>query len=145
MARRQATKRDPRGRFAPGNEGGPGRPPRATEAGYLLALSDAVDLETWRAIVQRAAEDARDGDDKARRWLAGYLLHKPGDDGARDLGELAALEALGITPEVLAIAKALDIESDEPIFDYGPARGIFRARDIAQTIEAERSTGDGGG
>ena len=143
MKQRQTTKRDPRGRFAPGNPGGPGRPPRATEAAYLLTIADAVDLEAWRAIVERAAQDAKDGDDRARRWLAGYLLQDPKGENAKTLGDLAAYEALGITPEVLAMARALDVEGKEPLFDFGGgATGIYRARDIAEAIAADAQTGD---
>jgi hypothetical protein len=36
--------RDRGGRFAKGNPGGPGRPPRTTEANYLIALTDVVPL-----------------------------------------------------------------------------------------------------
>ena len=62
------------GTFAPGNEGGPGRPPRATELQYLNALFGACPLETWQAICEKAAEAAQAGDKEARKFLAGYLL-----------------------------------------------------------------------
>ena len=69
-----ATGRDSRGRFQPGCEGGPGRPLRPTEAEYLTALSEAVSVDVWREICQRAAQDAIAGDPRARDWLARYLL-----------------------------------------------------------------------
>ena len=69
--------RNPQGRFQPGTKGGPGRPPRATEENYLLALVDACPLETWTEIVQKAVTDAREGDDRSRAWLASYLLGSP--------------------------------------------------------------------
>ncbi len=69
--------RDPRGRFQIGTMGGPGRPPRATEENYLLALVDACPLETWAEIVEKAVSDAREGDDKARHWLASFLIGSP--------------------------------------------------------------------
>ena len=65
--------RDLHGRFTLGNPGGPGRPRRATEATYLLALSDACPPETWQRICQKAVEQAIEGDASARAWLSKYL------------------------------------------------------------------------
>jgi hypothetical protein len=62
------------GQFAKGNPGGPGRPRRAVEQEYLAVLSEAVPLDTWRAICERAAKDAKAGDHRARDWLSRYLL-----------------------------------------------------------------------
>src|SRR5215468_6755002 len=73
--------RDIRGRFAVGNNGGPGRPRRAMERDYLVALANAVPMDRWQAIVQRAIDDAEQGDPKAREWLAGYLVGRPHGDG----------------------------------------------------------------
>ena len=66
--------RDANGTFARGNPGGPGRPRRETEAAYLRTLRDAVPLDDWRAICERAATDAMAGDAKSREWLAKYLM-----------------------------------------------------------------------
>jgi hypothetical protein len=66
--------RNPNGRFAAGNPGGPGRPRRGVEREYLAALVDAVPLSDWRAIVERAVADARAGNPRARDWLSKYLL-----------------------------------------------------------------------
>ena len=66
--------RDALGRFTEGNDGGPGRPSRATERAYLDATIGAVDLDDWRAIVARAVNDAKAGDDKARAWLTRFIL-----------------------------------------------------------------------
>jgi hypothetical protein len=66
--------RDSGGRFAKGNAGGPGRPPRAVERDYLRTLSDRCPPETWGRIVDKAVEDALKVDAPARAWLAKYLL-----------------------------------------------------------------------
>jgi hypothetical protein len=89
--------RGPRGHYAPGNPGGPGRPPRAIESDYLRTLADACPPDTWREICDRAVEQARDGDAKARDWLAGHLLGLPRAE-VRALTELAAHEAAGYDP-----------------------------------------------
>jgi hypothetical protein len=66
--------RDPHtGRFLPGNTGSPGRPRRAVESDYLATLSEAVPTDTWRAIVDKAVEQAQAGDATARAWLGSYL------------------------------------------------------------------------
>lgn len=62
------------GQFLPGWRGGPGRPPRAREESYLLALSEAVTPKVWAGIVQRAIADAQEGNHQARSWLAEYLI-----------------------------------------------------------------------
>ena len=83
------------GRFLPGNPGGPGRPRRVIEADYLAALSEAVPMESWRAIIAKAVEQARDGDAKAREWLSNHLVGKPTGDA---LLKLAAAELAGYDP-----------------------------------------------
>lgn len=70
---KSAKGRGPRGRFAPGNAGGPGRPPRPVELHYLRAISDACPLDVWRDIVQKAVDLAKTGDAAARAWLSKYL------------------------------------------------------------------------
>ncbi len=69
----KAKGRGPRGRFAPGNAGGPGRPPMVVEKHYLRAISDACPLETWAEIVAKAVDLAKTGDPQARAWLSKYL------------------------------------------------------------------------
>ena len=66
--------RDSRGRFLPGHSGGPGRPPREVEADYLHTMSQVATLDAWRDICERAVEDARNGDAKAREWLSRHLV-----------------------------------------------------------------------
>ena len=68
--------RDSKGRFADGNSGGPGRPKRQTEVTYLIAMSEVIGLNDWVAIVEKAKEQAVEGDDKARRWIAEYVIGK---------------------------------------------------------------------
>ncbi len=66
--------REENGRFAQGNAGGPGRPRRAIERDYLAVLGDAVSIDDWREVVERAVVDAKAGDAKARDWLTKHLL-----------------------------------------------------------------------
>ncbi len=99
--------RDRRGRFAPGNAGGPGRPRRRTEADYPAALSDQVPLDAWSQIVERAVADAIAGDAKARDWLSRYLLPTPAA-GSSPLHE-AAVEALSGVDRVEADAESAEL------------------------------------
>jgi hypothetical protein len=92
---------DERGRFTLGNPGGPGRPSRPVEREYLRALNEAVSLDDWKAVVQAAVADAKEGDAKAREWLARYLI---GDDppGLIDLSGDDGVAGGGIAAELLA-------------------------------------------
>lgn len=69
--------RDSMGRFQPGGPGGPGRKPRDREMAYLVAMEQVVDDQAWLAIIERAVQDAKAGDAKARSWLSGYLMGMP--------------------------------------------------------------------
>lgn len=92
--------RDGAGRFAPGNLGGPGRPRRETERAYLSIISEMCPPETWREIVAKAVDRARHGDEKAREWLASYLVGKPAHE-ATTLHALAVEEEAGSDPVAL--------------------------------------------
>ncbi len=81
--------RDRHGRFAAGNPGGPGRPRRLVEADYLAKISESVSLTDWQQIVQKANEDAKNGDWRAREWLTQYLV---GREPKHTLFDLAVLE-----------------------------------------------------
>ena len=80
--------RTPKGTFAQGNKGGPGRPRRAVEADYLAVLSEAVPLDTWREIVSTAVTHAKTGDDKARAFERAQMLR---DGGLRDTATVGQL------------------------------------------------------
>jgi hypothetical protein len=69
-----ASGRGPDGRFTIGNRYGKGRPPRPTEVAYLATLADAVSLADWKAITEKAVDDAKGGDGAARAWLSKYVL-----------------------------------------------------------------------
>jgi hypothetical protein len=106
----------------------------------LITLSDAVTPEDWRAIVEHAVTDAKAGDAKAREWLTGYLLNPA---ALRSLSELAALEALGITPEVMTLAKALDIEQEGNGWGIVVGQsGDGRALSIADAMARDDADGD---
>ena len=87
--------RDSRGRFAGGNRCSPGRPKRVTERHYLDVMQVACSPETWREIVEKAIVDAKNGDAKAREWLASYLVGKP-EGLAPTLKRMAIEDAAGI-------------------------------------------------
>ena len=67
------TERDERGRFAPGNKLG-GRKSREFEQRRLQALSDKVSDGEWAAVIEKALEQAKGGDWRAREWLSNFLL-----------------------------------------------------------------------
>jgi hypothetical protein len=91
---------DKRKRVTTGNLGSPGRPRRPIEREYLRALNEAVSLEDWQGVVRAAVAQAKEGDGKAREWLARYLI---GDDPPRliDLFVDDVVVAGGIGTELL--------------------------------------------
>lgn len=129
------TGRDDRGRFAPGNSGGPGRPKRAVELEYIKALADTVTLDDWRAVCQSALEAAKAGDAKAREWLAGYLIGAK----AKTLSELAYYEALGIDGATLveaSVRQVVDPKCQDPFaFNCGAPTLLDIALGIAASAE----------
>ena len=87
--------RDKNGKFVKGYEGGPGRPKRSTERAYLDIIASVCTPEVWREVVNKALEDAKKGDAKAREWLAAYVVGKP-ENTAPTLKEMAIDEAAGL-------------------------------------------------
>jgi hypothetical protein len=85
--KKNGTGRDRKGKFTHGNRGGPGRPPRATEAEYLAVTFGECPLYEWGAIVCRAVLDAKKGDSRAREWLSRYLLPEPTKDSITPIEE----------------------------------------------------------
>lgn len=81
---------------------GNGKPERRRpiEREYLVTLNAVVSLDRWRAICEKAADDALAGDARARDWLSKWLLATE----SRPLTVLAAQES-GATPEAAAEAE----------------------------------------
>ena len=77
MSEKMMIERDEHGKFAPGNRGGPGRPPAAKETKYLRAMGSVVTVDDWVEITLRAVEDAKDGNYRARDWLSKYIVGPP--------------------------------------------------------------------
>jgi hypothetical protein len=70
--------RDERGRFTLGNSGNPrGRSPRKVEQNYLDLAKHRCGKSEWQAIVEKAVDQAKGGDARARQWLSDYLIGKP--------------------------------------------------------------------
>lgn len=92
-----ALKRIDGGKFAPGNQGGPGRPRLETEREYLRVLMAACPVSAWEKIVEKAVSDAEDGCHKAREWLAGYLIGSAGK-AEISLTDIVVEDGAGIDP-----------------------------------------------
>lgn len=81
--------RDRRGRFTPGNSGGPGNPHAAQVAKLRAALLEAVTPQDLRAVVAALVKAAKGGSVPAARELMERILGKP-----TEWDFLARLEAL---------------------------------------------------
>ena len=101
--------RDDKGQFSTGNNYGQGRPPRAVERDYLAALSERLTLDDWRSIVDRAVQDARSGDARARDWLSRYALGSE----PMSLTALAIRELMGVSSEA-ELAAMIERETTPP-------------------------------
>ena len=71
--------RDPRGRFAAGNPGGPGNPFARRVGALRSALVKCVQEEDIAAVARALIEKARNGDIAAAKLLFGYVLGKPSE------------------------------------------------------------------
>jgi hypothetical protein len=69
--------RDARGRFAPGNAGGPGNPLGGQVARLRAALIEAVTEDDMAAIARKLIEMAKGGDVTAIRELLTRVLGRP--------------------------------------------------------------------
>jgi hypothetical protein len=64
--------------FKPGQSGNPkGRAKREFEQAYLKKTVASVSLADWVEIVLVAVHQAKQGDDKASKWLGDYLVGTP--------------------------------------------------------------------
>ena len=66
------------GQFKKGHSGNPGgRARKDREVRYYEILQSVCTFEVWRAIGEKAAEQAEAGDGVARKWLSDYLIGPP--------------------------------------------------------------------
>ena len=119
------------GKFLPGHVNlSPGRPRRAIELDYARILADALSLDAWRTIVDRAVSDAQDGDSKAREWLSNRILA----DGALNLMQMAVCDQLAIT-STDKIDMAVEGAMDGADSAFGPSNQvehIIKARHVRE-------------
>lgn len=64
------------GRFGPGNKTG-GRKPRANEEEYKRLFRSVVKVKDQKEIIAKAREQAKRGDDRARKFIFDYLYGPP--------------------------------------------------------------------
>lgn len=125
-------KHDAKGRFVLGGPGGPGRPPRQTEASYLAVIMEECDLEKWRGIVRRAMLDAEAGDEKARHWLASYLIGAPSAKAVTPT-TIVVQQLLGSDP---ALEQAAAIIA-KPVLDAARYPTLQRDRQVESEVKQE--------
>ena len=131
----RSTDRASNGRFLKGHTGGPGRPRRAVEQEYLAKLNATVTLEVWQQIVERAVQDAKNGDAKAREWIAKYLI----GDERPSLVLLAANERAGITADVAIDSLACKQQVSAMLANFQQALGTC----LSLSVDAGESDREG--
>ena len=95
--------RESDGRFAKGNQFGPGNPFARKCAAFRAALMEAVTEQDIKDIAAKLRDDAKAGDKAAVKLLFQYVIGKPQpavDPDALDLQEMRGYMAGAIPPEV---------------------------------------------
>lgn len=106
----------------------------------MQAMMQACTLDTWRVICERAVNDAKKGDPKARDWLAKYLVGDPGhqapppmqviiqqltgQDAALDKAAVIVAEAARADAFGLALTTPGDIERAKAAILQAEAAGL---------------------
>ncbi len=106
------SERDSRGRFAPGNKGGPGNPHARRCAALRQAMLEVVTAADLQAIMRELIERARLGEVAAARLVLAYAIGKPDravDPDTVDLHELQPPAGLPARPPAQQCAQAKEI------------------------------------
>ena len=132
VAEQEQPVRDERGRFV--NSPGPGRPRRPVEVAYMRELMDVVGLTAWRAIIERARDDALAGDKSAREFIARHLL------GANPPApmDVAVRDELDIPEHAEVVARAKHETTSELVTSWDRTTELERAHDVAKSWRAEQ-------
>ncbi len=113
-----------RTRFQPKGESSHAR--RPVERDYLATMADLVPLDTWREIRRETVEVAKAGDQKARDWLALYLI----DQKSMNLLELAADESAELSSVDLIAREARSREQRQALTDAPPFPSLSRSAEL---------------
>jgi hypothetical protein len=109
-----STDRDPKGRFLPGNGGGPGNPFARAVAALRQTLLRSVSEADMEAITAALVARARAGDPAATKLLFQYVLGKPTetvDPDQLDVDEWQKLQASARHPKEMAtVLRHLPVE-----------------------------------
>lgn len=128
-----APERDERGRFV--NSPGPGRPRRPVEVAYMRELMDVVGLTAWRAIIERARDDALAGDKSAREFIARHLL---GTNPPAPM-DVAVRDELDIPEHAEVVARAKLETTSGLLASWDTSTDLERALDVVRAWESERT------
>jgi len=98
--------RDIKGRFIKGNrhsKGNAGGRPMNYAADYMERMRERLTLDEWDAVISKAIEQAKDGDNRARTWLASYVMGQPVQQVIADVSGTRdrLLQVLGMIEESL--------------------------------------------
>ncbi len=139
------SERDARGRFLPGNSGGPGNPRIRRQAEYQQAIRDAVKPEHLRLLMQKMIQLAvKDGDVNAARLVAERCLGRvnldPVGDGIPiELPEIRSFESLLAATDVLLRAAVDGTAAPEVIERLARlvegVRRVYETQELARRLE----------
>ena len=152
MAESNAVVRDTRGRFVPGNPGGPGNPNARRLNEYRSAILQAVSPEMLRALMRRLMKSALEGNPIAARIVLERALGKPSSapEGAEfvslDLPEIAtARDTVSAASKVLGALSDGEIGPDDASKLIAVVEAVRRCLETAdletRLCELERRNG----
>jgi hypothetical protein len=103
-------------------------------------------LEPWQAVVKRAVTDATDGDDKARQWLAAYLVGSP-QGKAPSTTTVVIQQRLGTDPALETAAARLAQPELDRAHELNRAQfpSLHTRDEWEARVKADAAAGDPGG
>ena len=139
---------DARGRFAPGNPGGPGNPFARRVAELRKVLLQAVSEEDLRVVAEQLVVKAKMGDLAATKLLFQYVLGKPAatvDPDAVDVEEVALYRRAplhGEVTDVVAGRMSAELAADL-LRQVVPVTGLRYAETIGAALNHAFAEGEG--
>jgi hypothetical protein len=127
--------RDSKGRFAPGNQGGPGNPHAGKIANFRAAVLKCVTPEDVEGIIKRLIEMAKEGHWQAAKLILSYTLGKPQSPSPDELHAMALADVAEPAPSTNG---ELEVVEDAP-----SANGDFVAEPSANGEIEETPSANG--
>lgn len=132
--------RNTNGQFVKGHKGIGGRPPKAREAALLAIGQEIVNAQAWRAVVNKAVQDAL-----GKTIIDGQVVDDPNSTAQGRNAARVFLRDTFIGKPTEYIATDLAASAYSELDAYSPAEREAALAVIRREIESLGGTADGGG